>query len=180
MYSRALTKTDKTPFCGQNPSGFNKSNDGWSYESKLSTPIRHYFYWCSKLHLAHNRAINIKNIWQKTTQSIGCLNRLRASGCFLCLSPSIFSEWHIVPLGKYRQSCRELALVRLYIYVRQVEDSENIYGVLFVFVKAPHLPPKNQQIKIFIGLIFFNLAFFHYFCNFKILHQRQKIKQELE
>ena len=37
--------------------------DVWSYESKLSTPIRHTFYWCSKLHLAHKRAINIKNIW---------------------------------------------------------------------------------------------------------------------
>ena len=62
VYGRALTKTDKTPYCGQNPSGFNKRYDVWSYESKLSTPIRHTFYWCSKLHLTHNRAINIKNI----------------------------------------------------------------------------------------------------------------------
>ena len=83
---RALTKTDKTPSCGQNPSGFNKRNDVWSYESKLSTPIRHSFYWCSKLHLAHNRAINIKNIRQATTNNIGYSNSLRASGCFLCLS----------------------------------------------------------------------------------------------
>ena len=62
MCGRALTKTDKTPYCGQNPPGFNKRNDVWSYESKLSPPIRHSFYWCSKLHFAHNRAINIKNI----------------------------------------------------------------------------------------------------------------------
>ena len=33
-----------------------------AFESKLSTPIRHTFYWCSKLHFANNRAINIKNI----------------------------------------------------------------------------------------------------------------------
>ena len=86
VYGRALTKTDKTPYFGQNPSGFNKRYDGWSYESKLSTPIRHTFYWCSKLHLAHNRAINIKNIRQATTNNIGYSNSLRASGCFLCLS----------------------------------------------------------------------------------------------
>lgn len=53
----------------------------------------------------------------------------------------------------YRQSCRELALVRLYLYVRQVEDSENIYGVLSVFVKAlPYthinLPDKLQFISL--------------------------------
>ena len=47
---------------------------------------------------------------------------MRASGCFLCLSPYIFYEWHIVP--------------QLYLYVKQVEDSENICGVLLVFVKA--------------------------------------------
>ena len=31
-------------------------------EQALAT-IRHTFYLCSKLHFAHNRAINIKNIW---------------------------------------------------------------------------------------------------------------------
>ena len=98
VYGKAFTKTNKTPYCGQNPSGFNKRYGVWSYESKLSTPIRHTFYWCSKLHLAHNRAINIKNIWLATTNNIGCYSCLRASGCFLCLSPYIFSEWHIVPL----------------------------------------------------------------------------------
>ena len=98
VYGRALTKTHKTPYCGQNPSGFNKRYGVWSYESKLSTPIRHTFYWCSKLHLAHNRAINIKNIRQTTARRIEDSNSLRASGCFLCLSPYIFSEWHIVPL----------------------------------------------------------------------------------
>ena len=41
-----------------------------SYESKLSPPIRHTFYWCSKLHCAHNRAINIKNIRQITIYGI--------------------------------------------------------------------------------------------------------------
>ena len=98
VYGRALTKTYKTPYCGPNPLGFNKRYGVWSYESKLSTPIRHTFYWCSKLHLAHNRAINIKNIRQATTNNIGYSNSLRASGCFLCLSPYMFSEWHIVPL----------------------------------------------------------------------------------
>ena len=82
MCGRALTKTDKTPYCGQNPPGFNKRNDVWSYESKLSPPIRHSFYWCSKLHFALNRAINIKNIRQATTNNIGYSNSLRASGCF--------------------------------------------------------------------------------------------------
>ena len=98
VYGRAFTKTDKTPYCGQNHSGFNKRYGVWSYESELSTPIRHTFYWSSKLHLAHNRAINIKNIRQATTNNIEYSNSLRASGCFLCLSPYIFSEWHIVPL----------------------------------------------------------------------------------
>ena len=82
MCGRALTKTDKTPYCGQKHSGFNKRYYVWSYESKLSTPIRHYFYWCSKLHLAHNRAINIKNIWLATTNNIEDSNSLRASSCF--------------------------------------------------------------------------------------------------
>ena len=98
VYGRAFTKADKTPYCWQNPSGFNKRYGVWSYESELSTPIRHTFYWSSKLHLAHNRAINIKNIRQATTNNIEYSNSLRASGCFLCLSPYIFSEWHIVPL----------------------------------------------------------------------------------
>lgn len=35
-----------------------------SYESKLSPPIRHPFYLCSKLHFANNRVINIKNLRQ--------------------------------------------------------------------------------------------------------------------
>ena len=114
MCGRALTKTDKTPYCGQNPPGFNKRNDVWSYESKLSPPIRHSFYWCSKLHFALNRAINIKNIRQATTNNIGYSNSLRASGCFLCLSPYIFSEWHIVPLLyiqiKLSRACSRKAL----------------------------------------------------------------------
>ena len=93
-----MTKTDKTPYWEQPPSGFNKRNDVWSYESKLSPPIRHSFYWCSKLHFAPNRAINIKKQLQTNTCSIQSPNSLRASGCFLCLSPYMFSEWHIVPL----------------------------------------------------------------------------------
>ena len=46
----------------------------------------------------HNREVNIKNIWLATTNNIGCYNCLRASCCFLCLSPNIFSVWHTVPL----------------------------------------------------------------------------------
>ena len=114
MCGRALTKTDKTPYRGQNPTGFNKRNDVWSYESKLSPPIRHSFYWCSKLHFALNRAINIKNIRQATTNNIGYSNSLRASGCFLCLSPYMFSEWHIVSLLyiqiKLSRACSRKAL----------------------------------------------------------------------
>ena len=114
MCGRALTKTDKTPYCGQKHSGFNKRYYVWSYESKLSTPIRNTFYWCSKLHLVHNRAINIKNIWLATTNNIEDSNSLRASGCFLCLSPNVFSEWHIVPLLyiqiKLSRACSRKAL----------------------------------------------------------------------
>ena len=77
-------------------------------------PIHHTFYWCSKLHFALNRAINIKNIRQATTNNIGYSNSLRASGCFLCLSPYIFSEWHIVPLLyiqiKLSRACSRKAL----------------------------------------------------------------------
>ena len=114
VYGRTFTKNDKTPYCGQNPSGFNKRYGVWSYESELSTPIRHTFYWSSKLHLAHNRAINIKNIRQATTNNIGYSNSLRASGCFLCLSPYVFSVWHIVPLLyiqiKLSRACSRKAL----------------------------------------------------------------------
>ena len=53
----------------------------------------------------------------------------------------------------FRQSSREFTLVRLYLNVKQVEDSENIYGVLSVFVKAlPYthinLPYKLQFISL--------------------------------
>lgn len=41
-----------------------------SYESKLSPPIRHTSYWCSKLHFANNRVINIKNLKQITMYRI--------------------------------------------------------------------------------------------------------------
>lgn len=77
----------------------------------------------------------------------------RSTKCFLCLLPYIFYEGTSCHCFTYRQSCRELALVRLYLYVRQVEDSENIYGVLSVFVKAlPYthinLPDKLQFISL--------------------------------
>ena len=39
VYGKAFTKTNKTPYCGQNPSGFNKRYGVWSYESKLSTAL---------------------------------------------------------------------------------------------------------------------------------------------
>ena len=61
MCGRALTKTDKTPYCGQNPPGFNKRNDVWSYESKLSTALSE----CKAVTRCATRktytAINIKN-----------------------------------------------------------------------------------------------------------------------
>ena len=48
----------------------------------------------------------------------------------------IFRVAHRATALHIDKALRELALVRLYLYVRQVEDSENICGVLFVFVKA--------------------------------------------
>ena len=83
-------------------------------EQALAT-IRHTFYLCSKLHFAHNRAINIKNIWLNASYECWaasptklmflysptfytlsyvlmflCLKILTCTRvfCFLCLSPT--------------------------------------------------------------------------------------------
>ena len=62
----------------------------------------------------------------------------------------IFRVSHRATALHIDKAFRELALERLCLYVRQVEDSESIYGVLFVFVKAlPYthrtlLPDKLQ------------------------------------
>ena len=97
---------------------------------------------------------------------------LHAQRFLFCLSPYLFSEWHIVPQLCIQIKQSRVTLVKLYMNVKQVEDSENRCGVFIGFClpptqqrpQNPHQPPILFIILLFASLILDISMEFRYTC----------------